>query len=48
MKDSGRRFPVKWALKDDPAFSGQGMGERSFYREGTACAKLHSDACDRR
>ena len=48
MKDSGRRCPFKWALKDYSAFLGQGLGERSLDREGTACAELHGDTCDKR
>lgn len=35
-----------WALKDDPAFSGQGMSGRSFYREWTACANPSGETCD--
>lgn len=48
MKDSGRKYPFKCGLKNNQRFSRQGTGERSFYREGTAGAKLRSDACDRR
>lgn len=45
MKDSGRKCPFKCGLKNNQRFSKQGTGERSFYREGTAGAKLRSDAC---